>query len=125
MNFHVKLSYHTKLHEMSYTNLTINERIRIEIFSFFGFSTHSIAKILNRHHCTIIRELSRNKSNDFYCAATAQFLYSKRRLSCSPKDKFFDAFAKIISNKISEKCSPEQIIHAIFNKTISFKTVYN
>lgn len=110
---------------MSYTHLTINERIRIEIFSLFGFSTRFIAKILNRHHSTIARELSRNKSNGFYCAETAHFLYSKRRLSRFPKVKFSYAVAQIISGKIAEKWSPEQIVHAVFNGTISFKTIYN
>lgn len=103
---------------MSYTHLTINERIRIEIFSLFGFSTRFIAKILNRHHSTIARELSRNKSNGFYCAETAHFLYSKRRLSRFPKAKFSYAVAQIISCKIAEKWSPEQIVHAVFNGTI-------
>lgn len=110
---------------MRYIHLTINERIRIEIFSLFGFFTRSIAKFLNRHCSTIARELFCNKFNGFYCAETTQILYSKCCLSCLYKGKFSDAVVKIISTKISEKWSPEQIIHAIFNETISFKIVYN
>ena len=54
---------------MSYNHLTIKDRIRIEVFSLFGFSTRFIAKILSRHHSTIARELSRNKSKGFSIAA--------------------------------------------------------
>ena len=50
---------------MSYNHLTIKDRIRIEVFSLFGFSTRFIAKILGRHHSTIACELSRNKSKGF------------------------------------------------------------
>lgn len=109
---------------MSYNHLTIKDRIRIEIFSLFGFSTRFIAKILSRHHSTIARELSRNKSKGFYHAETAQSLYAKRRMSNFPKGKFSDAIARIISDKISEKWSPEQIVHTVLNETVSFKTIY-
>lgn len=109
---------------MSYNHLTIKDRIRIEVFSLFGFSTRFIAKILGRHHSTIARELSRNKSKGFYHAETAQSLYAKRRMSNFPKGKFSDAIARIISDKISEKWSPEQIVHTVLNETISFKTIY-
>ena len=88
---------------MSYNHLTIKDRIRIEIFSLFGFSTRFIAKILGRHHSTIARELSRNKSKDFYHAETAQSLYTQRRMSNFPKGKFSDAMGQIISDKIAEK----------------------
>ena len=44
---------HEKEFIISYTHFTINERIRIKIFSLFSFSTHSITKLLNHHHSTI------------------------------------------------------------------------
>ena len=104
---------------MNYNHLTIKDRIRIEVFS-----TCFTAKILGRHHSTIAREFSRNKSKGFYHAETAQSLYAKRRMSNFPKGKFSDAIARIISDKISEKWSPEQIVHTVLNETISFKTIY-
>ncbi|WP_369681206.1 transposase [Megamonas hypermegale] len=109
---------------ISHSHFTIKDCIHIEIFSLFGFSTRFIAKILSRHHSTIARELSRNKSKDFYHAETAQSLYTKRRMSNFPKDKFSDIIGQIISDKITEKLSPEQIVHTVLNGIIFLKTIY-
>ena len=78
----------------------------------------------NRHHSTIVRELARNKSQGFYHAETAQSLYTKRRMSNFSKGKFSDDIAQIISDRITEKWSPEQIVHTVLNETVSFKTIY-
>ena len=42
---------------MSYKNLTINDRNKIEILSNEGYSSRRKAKILGFHHSTISREL--------------------------------------------------------------------
>ena len=45
-------------------------------------------------------------------------------MSNFPKGKSSDAIGQIISDKIIEKWSHEQIIHTVFNETTSFKTIY-
>ena len=45
-------------------------------------------------------------------------------MSNFPKGKFSDAIGQIISDKIAEKWSPEQIVHTVLNETVSFKTIY-
>ena len=47
---------HTEVN-MSYKNLTINDRNKIEILSNEGYSSRRKAKILGFHHSTISREL--------------------------------------------------------------------
>lgn len=44
---------------MSYKDITINERNKIELLSKEGVSLRRIAKILGFHHSTISRELKR------------------------------------------------------------------
>lgn len=44
---------------MSYKNLTLNEKNKIEVLNKEGYSSRRIAKILGFHHSTIARELKR------------------------------------------------------------------
>lgn len=90
---------------MSYHQLTISERIRIEVLSILGYSTRSIAKFLHRHHSTIARELSRNKFENNYCSTFAHNNYLKRRKNSSYCGKYND--------------------NALLNGKLSFKTIYN
>ncbi|WP_317406052.1 helix-turn-helix domain-containing protein, partial [Megamonas funiformis] len=71
---------------ISYHHLTISERIRIEVFSILGYSTHFIANFLHRHHSTIARELSRNKFEN--CSTPAHNNYLKRRKNSSHSSKY-------------------------------------
>ncbi|WP_243344285.1 helix-turn-helix domain-containing protein [Anaerococcus sp. AGMB09787] len=54
---------------MSYKNLTINDRYKIEVLKKEGYSSRIIAKILELHHSTISRELKR--SNNTFSAIEA------------------------------------------------------
>lgn len=54
----IRTKTHTELN-MSYKDITINERNKIELLSKEGVSLRRIAKILGFHHSTISRELKR------------------------------------------------------------------
>ena len=45
---------------MSHSHLTLEERIRIEIFVSMGLSCREMARRLGRSHSTLSRELRRN-----------------------------------------------------------------
>ena len=114
---------------MSYHHLTISERIRIEVLSILGYSTRFIAKFLHRHHSTIARELSRNKFENNYCSTFAHNNYLKRRKNSSYCGKYNEFLSNLISEKLNENWSPEQISGRLkleFNKQIiSFSTIYS
>ena len=98
---------------MSYHHLTISERIRIEVLSILGYSTRFIAKFLHRHHSTIARELSRNKIKNEYVSISAHNNYLKRRKNSSCSSKYNDVLSNLISEKLHENWSPEQISNAL------------
>ncbi|WP_455781105.1 transposase, partial [Megamonas funiformis] len=100
---------------MSYHHLTISERIRIEVLSILGYSTRFIAKFLHRHHSTIARELSRNKIENEYISSSAHNNYLKRRKFSSYCGKYNELLSNIISKKLHENWSPEQISNALLN----------
>ncbi len=50
---------------MSYNHLNTLERIHIEVLLKMGYSNRKIAKELNRHHSTIVRELKRNRQETY------------------------------------------------------------
>ncbi len=70
---------------MSYHHLTISERIRIEVLSILGYSTRFITKYLER----------------------------RKNSSCS--SKYNDVLSNLISEKLHENWSPEQISNALLN----------
>ncbi len=94
---------------MSYHHLTISERIRIEVLSILGYSTRFIAKFLHRHYSTIARELSRNKIENEYVSISPHNNYLKRRKNSSHSSKYNDVLYNLISEKLHENWSPEQI----------------
>ena len=110
---------------MSYHHLTISERIRIEVLSILGYSTRFIAKFLHRHHSTIARELSRNKIENEYISSSAHNKYLERRKNSSCSSKYNDVLSNLISEKLHENWSPEQISNALLNGKLSFKTICN
>ena len=110
---------------MNCYRLTISERIRIEVLSILGYSTRFIAKFLHRHHSTIARELSRNKIENEYISSFAHNKYLERRKNSSCSSKYNDVLSNLISEKLHENWSPEQISNALLNGKLSFKTIYN
>ena len=59
---------------MSHSHLTLEERIRIEIFVSMGLSCREMARCLGRSHSTPSRELRRNSrsAKRGYCAQSAE-----------------------------------------------------
>ena len=110
---------------MSYHHLTTFERGRIQELLSLGYSHRSIAQKLNRHRCTIDREIHRNASNNGYIGETAQSSYIARRKHCKPQGKSTDDLVEIITGKLKATWSPEQIANTVTLGIVSFKTIYN
>lgn len=73
---------------MSYIELSIEERVSIQVGQAQGMSLRHIAKLLRRAPSTISREIRRNQmAQNSYCARHAQHQREKRRVACRPKHK--------------------------------------
>jgi len=76
---------------MTYKHLSSEERELICLYHRRGVSPADIARRLNRHSSTIIRELDRNGSRLLgYLPDRAQALYKERRKACHPKERLSD-----------------------------------
>ncbi|WP_346961528.1 IS30 family transposase [Clostridium sp.] len=106
---------------MSYKHITTFERSRIEVLHKQGHSAREIAKIINRHHGTISRELKRNSSS-YYCAEEAHEKYTFRRNNSSPKGKYSDELATTIQDALKNTWSPEQIAYTLTKGKVCFAT---
>jgi len=70
---------------MSYHELSIEERVTIQIGQLNGLSQRAIANLLNRSPSTVSRELRRNAgTKQPYVAHVAQSQTVKRRKACRP-----------------------------------------
>jgi IS30 family transposase len=80
---------------MEYSHLSTFERGRLDVLHQLGWSCRAIAKVLNRHHSTIARELKRNQTeNGSYSPEKAQSAYVKRRLRSKPQGKWTEEIAR-------------------------------
>lgn len=112
---------------MSYTHLSIIERSKLEILHQQGKSARAIAKVLERHHATISRELRRNKTQAPYCAEVSQEGYAQRRKSSVSTGKWTPELANRIQEKLTATWSPEQIVGRLRKEKqpiVCFKTIY-
>lgn len=125
-----------------YYHLTLNEKIKIEVYRKEGLSITAIANKFKRDKSTISREISRNevvqRNTDLtqrleYYGDTAQIKYEKRRKNSGAKIKLAKCFhaIKYIEEKIlNEKWSPDAAVgrYKLENKDkdcVSTKTIYN
>lgn len=97
---------------MSYQELSIEERITIQIGQLQGLSQRAIARILNRSPSTISRELRRNAAvASPYSASQAHRKMRQRRTVCRPARKLelgtelFD----LVVYLLRQRFSPQQI----------------
>ncbi|MEY9970501.1 IS30 family transposase [Lysinibacillus sp. RC46] len=67
---------------MSYTHLTISERVKIETYLELDYPIRKIAKLLNRQPFTISREIKRHASST---ADEAQVCYHQNKSNCGAK----------------------------------------
>ena len=111
---------------MSYSHLTITDRIKIETYLDLGLKPCQIASKLGVHKSTISRELSRCKNG--YSAALAQEQSDHRAKQKGRKSCLTPKLKKEIENGLKSSWSPEQIYNPyqlIQKPIVAFKTIYN
>lgn len=115
---------------MNYNHLTIEERACITKFKQMQLSIREMARLLNRNHSTISRELKRNsfkKSINYsvtgYSPITAQNKYNERRKNCHRQLKIDIAVKKYVEDKLNKNWSLEQIVNYKDNKPIDFPSI--
>ena len=67
---------------MSHSQLTLEERVSIELFVSMGMSCREMARRLGRSHSTVSRELRRNAGS-----AKKRLSCAERRATCPQKTK--------------------------------------
>ena len=92
---------------MSYSHLTITDRIKIETYLDLGLKPCQIASKLGVHKSTISRELSRCKNG--YSAALAQEQSDHRAKQKGRKSCLTPKLKKEIEKGLKASWSPEQI----------------
>ena len=111
---------------MSYSHLTITDRIKIETYLELGLKSCQIASKLGVHKSTISRELSRCKNG--YSAALVQEQYDHRAKQKGRRSCLTPKLKKEIENCLRYSWSPEQICgrYQLEQKPmVAFKTIYN
>lgn len=114
---------------MSYHQLTINERTKIETLFHLGWSARAIARHIKRHHSTVSREFNRiNSLSSAYEANDAQADYQRKRMQSKPKGKWTKNRAHYLTQTLTATWSPEQIEGRMKKdypeQAVSFKTIY-
>ena len=92
---------------MSYSHLTITDRIKIETYLELGLQPCQITNKLGVHKSTISRELGRCQNG--YSAALAQEQYDHRAKQKGRKSRLTPKLKKEIENGFKSSWSPEQI----------------
>ncbi|MEY9971882.1 IS30 family transposase [Lysinibacillus sp. RC46] len=106
---------------MSYTHLTISERVKIETYLELDYSIRKIAKLLNRQPSTISREIKRHAGST---ADEAQVRYHQNKSNCGAKSKCTPEVKEAVQEKLRDTWSPEQIVGRLYQGQLSFKTIY-
>lgn len=97
---------------MSYHELSIEERVTIQLGQYHELSQREIARLINRAPSTVSRELRRNRdATGAYVARTAQQHMRVRRQPCRPKRKLVpdSQFFELVVHMLRDHLSPEQI----------------
>lgn len=110
---------------MSYRHFSITERGCIEALYKIGYSWRKIAKEIGRHHSSVSREISRNKTNLIYSAISGDVKYKTRRENSICKGKYTKELSKVIEEKLTQTWSPEQISNTVLLGKLSYKSIYN
>ena len=111
---------------MSYSHLTITDRIKIETYLELGLKPCQIANKLGVHKSTISRELRRCQNG--YSAALAQEEYDRRAKQKGRKSRLTPKLKKEIEDGLKSSQSPEQMCdrYQLEQKPmVTFKTIYN
>lgn len=113
---------------MSYTQLTLENRIEIYSLLQRGFTEERIALKLKRHRSTIYRELKRNSPYQDYRPDVAQQLSQGRRTARGVQAKFRPEIIAWIESGIRKKWSPDQVRGRLFLETglwVSTEWIYS
>lgn len=97
---------------MSYQELSIEERITIQLGQLQGLSQRAIARMLDRSPSTISRELRRNSPDSSrYMASQAQQRMRQRRTACRPQRKLLpdSELFDLVVHLLQKRFSPQQI----------------
>ena len=111
---------------MSYSHLTITDRIKIETYLELGLKSCQIASKLGVHKSSISRELRRCQNG--YSAVLAQEQYDHRAKQKGRKSRLTPTLKKEIEDCLKCSWSPEQICgrYQLEKKPmVGFKTIYN
>lgn len=102
---------------MSYTQLTLEERIEIYSMLQRGFTEERMAVKLQRHRTTLYRELKRNSPYGKYKPNIAQRLSAGRKKGRNIQLKFKPEVIAWIESGIRKKWSPDQVRGRLFLET--------
>ena len=97
---------------MSYTELSIEERITIQLGQLQGLSQRAIARMLDRNPSTVSREIRRNAPiPGQYSACQAHQHMRQRRTQCRPARKLVpgNALFELVAYLLRKRFSPQQI----------------
>ncbi len=114
---------------MTYRQITYEERYTIGLLRRQGLTPAAIARVLERHRCTVLREVQRNRStgDGTYRPQLADW-YARGRRSRSRRNQRFSATdLSVVSGLLALDWSPEQIAgylqrHGLLR--ISHETIY-
>ncbi|VVN47986.1 IS30 family transposase ISPsp8 [Pseudomonas fluorescens] len=113
---------------MSYHELSVEERVTIQLSHVQGFSLRRIALLIKRSPSTISRELRRNREScGNYSAHTAQHSMRVRRRPCRPQRKLLRGSERfdLVIHMLRGRLSPEQIAGKLRSMNIpSLKDAY-
>lgn len=111
----------------TYTQLTLEDRIRLSVLLQAGFTQKYAAKQIGKSPSTISRELSRNRGNCGYFYSTAQIMSDGRRLEASSISRIDEETWQWVDEKLLSQWSPEQISNRIkmeLGAAISHESIY-
>ena len=92
-----------------YKQLTYEQRCQIEALKKSGFTQKEIADVVGVSQPTISRELRRNLGQRGYRHKQAQQMADQRRSSVQRSSKMTEPMIALITEKLQQKWSPEQI----------------
>lgn len=121
---------------MKYQQLSLQERIDLQVARLRGLGVRAIGRQLGRSPATISRELRRNagQSPDEYQASSAQWQAKARRLVCRPREKLTpeNELFEVVVEMLRDRFSPEQIagkLREMYPETpsnyVCRETIYN
>jgi IS30 family transposase len=113
---------------MPYHELSIEERVTIQIGQLHGLGPRALGRMLNRSPSTVSRELLRNRATSgAYIAHQAQGQTVQRRKACRPATRLLpgsELFELVIA-LLRQRFSPEQIAGKLRRMSIpSFEDAY-